>query len=233
MASEVDLCNTALSHIGDVAQVSTINPPDGSAQAAKCQVFYPIARDALLEMHDWGFATRRATLALASSNPSSTWLYAYAQPADMLNPLAVLDMAAADDTAVGLVPYGQWQETPLPGGGVNGYTPQPFVVEIAADGTELILTNQVNAVLRYVARVTDTTRFSPLFNMTLGWSLASMLAGPIIKGEAGHAEAIRCIQMAFGKDGASGWFGKAVASDANQRRNTTRDRHQVAWINGR
>ena len=37
-----------LGHIGDAATVSSINPPEGSAQAEHCARFYPIARDALL-----------------------------------------------------------------------------------------------------------------------------------------------------------------------------------------
>ena len=63
MASEVDICNLALAHLGDSATVASINPPEGSAQAEMCQRFYPIARDSLLEMHNWGFATRRKALA--------------------------------------------------------------------------------------------------------------------------------------------------------------------------
>ena len=34
MASDVDVCNLALSHIGDTANVASINPPDGSVQSA-------------------------------------------------------------------------------------------------------------------------------------------------------------------------------------------------------
>ena len=58
MASEVDICNLALGHLGDNATVSSISPPEGSAQAEHCARFYPIARDALLEMHNWNFAMR-------------------------------------------------------------------------------------------------------------------------------------------------------------------------------
>ena len=63
MASEVDICNLALSHLGDNATVASIDPPEGSAQAEHCSRFYPIARDTLLEMHNWNFSTRRAVLA--------------------------------------------------------------------------------------------------------------------------------------------------------------------------
>jgi hypothetical protein len=230
VASETDICNLALAHLGDSATVSSIDPPEGSAQAEHCARFYPIARDALLEMHDWGFATKRAILAQLS-NPSSQWAYCYAQPSDLVNTISVLDRYATDDTSVGMSYPTAWGEAPMTNGGV--YTPQAFQLETADDGTDILYTNQANALLRYVARVTDTTRFSPLFIQTLSWSLAAMLAGPVIKGEAGQGEAARCELIAFGRDGKSGKFGLAAASDAGQKRATTRDRQQVSWINAR
>jgi len=63
MASDVDLGNLMLSHLGDDATVTNLNPPEGSSQAEHVAVFFPIARDSLLEMHNWNFATRRAPLA--------------------------------------------------------------------------------------------------------------------------------------------------------------------------
>ena len=43
MATEVDICNLALAHLGDDATIATIKPPEGSAQAEKAARFYPIA----------------------------------------------------------------------------------------------------------------------------------------------------------------------------------------------
>ncbi|WP_288080813.1 hypothetical protein [Pseudomonas sp.] len=222
MASEVDICNLALAHLGDTATVSSINPPEGSAQAEHCARFYPIARDSLLEMHTWGFATTRVTLAsIGSSWPE--WKYCYAAPSDMLNALGILDPYASDDYAAGNN-YG-FTQTGVPLIGSGTYTPQPFAMESLPDGTPVIYTNQDGAVLRYTRTVTDTTLFSPLFIDALGWSLASYLAGPLIKGDAGAAEAKRCyaaFQLAFGK---------AAVSDANQRR--TQVSQNVAWVAGR
>ena len=44
-----------------------------------------------------------------------------------------------------------------------------------ANGNEVIYTNQANATLRYTGRVTDTTKFPPLFVDALGWLLAQGL----------------------------------------------------------
>jgi hypothetical protein len=231
VASEVDICNIALGHIGDAANIQSIAPPDGSAQAEHCQRFYPIARDSMLEMHDWGFATKRVALAQLSTNAASGWAFAYLQPADLINTVSILDPNASSDTSVGMsAPIG-WMETPLTNGGV--YTPQPFQLETSADGQDIILTDMPLAALRYTYRMSDTTRFSPTFVDCVGWYLASFLAGPIMKGSEGAKMAASCRMIAFGQDGRSGLFGRAAASDANQKKANTRDRHQVAWINGR
>jgi len=214
MASDVDICNLALSHLGDTATVASLDPPEGSAQAEHCARFYPIARDSLLEMHTWGFATKRVQLAqLGAGWPE--WDYAYAQPADALNILAVLPPDATDD----------YSQSNVPDSAGGTYVPQAFSCEIDANGADVIYTDQINAVLRYTAIVEDTTKFSPLFVMTLSWHLASMLAGPMLKGDAGAAEAKRCTAMM------QAYLSKAAVSDAQQRR--INPQHNVGWIAGR
>lgn len=218
MASEVDICNLALGHLGDTATVASLDPPEGSAQAEHCARFYPIARDSLLELHPWGFATRRVQLAqLGTGWPE--WDYSYAQPADALNIIAVLPPDASDDYSMGL----NSANVPLAAGGA--YVPKAFSCEINSEGKDVIYTDQEDAVLRYTALVTDTTKFSPLFVMTLSWHLASMLAGPIIKGDQGAAESKRCTAMM------QIYLSKATESDAGQRRITPQ--HNVGWMSGR
>lgn len=218
MASEVDICNLALGHLGDTGTVASLDPPEGSAQAEHCARFYPIARDSLLEMHPWGFATKRVQLAqLGTGWPE--WDYSYAQPADALNIIAVLPPDASDDYSMGL----NSANVPLAAGG--SYVPKAFSCEINSDGADVIYSDQEDAVLRYTALVTDTTKFSPLFVMALSWHLASMLAGPIIKGDQGAAEAKRCTAMM------QVYLSKATESDAGQRR--INPQHNVGWISGR
>ena len=79
--------------------------------------------------------------------------------------------------------------------------------------------------LRYQAKITDPSEFSSLFVITLAWHLASMLAGPIIKGDQGMAEAKRCTQMMTG-----------YLTTAKQQDNLHRDitvEHIVPWTSGR
>lgn len=222
MASEVDICNVALGHLGDNATVASLNPPEGSAQAEHCARFYPIARDALLEAHNWGFSMRRVALAQLV-NPWPEWRYAYALPTDSVNMLAVLDPGASDDYNM-LTPVDSYDPTIQPALS-SQYSPQPFTYETDASGVSIIYTNQANAVLRYTALVTDTTQFSPLFTTALTWLLASMLAGPVIKGDAGAAESQRCEAIA------KQYLAQATSSDANQR--SVRVQHVAPWVAGR
>jgi hypothetical protein len=221
MASEVDIANIALSRLGNRATVSSLDPPEGSPEAAHCASFYPIARDSLLEMHFWSFATRRVALALLSEAPPSEWQYAYAAPDDILKINAVTAIDASDDYSTGLQPpysvYGASNtETSF---GV--YTPQPYVRESLEDGSPVIYTNQETAAIRYTRRITDSTRFTPLFCDALGVLLASYLAGPILKGDAG-----RRIAQALRQE-AEMMLSRAAVSDANQRRASVA--HAVPW----
>lgn len=208
MASETDICNLALAHLGNVANVASIYPPEQSIEASLCARFYPMARDALLEMHPWGFATKRVTLAQISESWPE-WDYAYLQPSDAVNIIAILSDDAIDDYVTSNGASAISTNYAVGGG---SYVPQPFSCEVDSNGNQVIVTDQANAVLRYSAIVTDTTSFSPLFIMCLSWHLASMLAGPLIKGDAGAQQAQLCLsKMQY-------YFKEAIESDAGQRR---------------
>ena len=201
MASEIDIVNLALSRLGDDATVASLYPPEGSAQAEHGARFYPVARDTLLEMHHWGFATKRGTLAEFAGD-YGCWAYAYALPGDAIKILDVFAEGAGDDCSVA-----KYEREALP------------------NGVGAIYTNEPMATVRYIARITDTTKFSPLFVDALAWLLASYLAGPILKGDAGMAMAQRAAQMA------QMMFGRAAESDANQRRMSPE--HTPDWISAR
>jgi hypothetical protein len=174
VASDVDVCNLALSHLGNEALVQTITPPDGSAEADYCAKFFPVARDMMLEQFPWNFNTRRASLALISENTSGAWAYTYAVPNLMLKAWAVYLPDEIDD--------------------LNN---QPFIQETDSNGTPVIYSNVEDAVLKYGVRVTDTAKFSPLAVLACSRHLASFLAGPIIKGQTGAKIAEEQLKLAY------------------------------------
>lgn len=199
-APYVVIANLALGHLGDSATIASLDPPEGSPQAEHCAQFLPVARDVLLEMHAWHFAKRRARPALVSDEQVGPWRYTYAVPADCLKVLAVLPNTYCDE--------------------VNDA--QPFDREVGDADAPLIVTNVESAVLIYVKQVDDPTRFSPLFVEALAWLLASYIAGPMIKGDAGQA-ASQAAWASFLQ-----MYGRATGSSANQAKMDLH--HQAPWM---
>jgi len=186
VTSAVQICKLALGHLGDSADITSIAPPDGSVQAAQCAVFYPMARDSLLTMQDWSFATKRVELSLSANDPPDGWSFAYNLPADCLRPQVLLnDGADRDEDA------------------------QPFVIE-----GQTIYTHVENAWLRYTFAQVDAIRFPPLFVLALSRLLASMLAGPLIRGSEGRTLAKEHLALAVKID-----IPTAAASDKNSQNN--------------
>lgn len=183
MASESDICNLALAHLGSKPTVVSISPPEGGADASSAARFYPVARDVLLEMHAWRFATRRQDLALLSDTPPPGWAYTYALPA-CIRPVAVYPPGGRDDD------------------------PQDFLVETRADGAQVIYSNAAEATLKFVAQVSDSAKFSPLFTNALAWLLASYLSGPITKNSKVKEACYKMFMVEMAK---------ATSSDANAR----------------
>jgi len=160
MASKVDICNLALSHIAQGAiPITAIEPPDdGSFYAELCAQHYPLARDLALQMHEWIFATTRQKLA-SIANPSDQWAFAYDMPTGVIRPLALLPLGATNDNLG-----------------------QPYRIEMdALTDDQIVLTNTPEATMKYIRRMDDSTRYSPSFVMALSYLLAHFIAGPITK----------------------------------------------------
>jgi hypothetical protein len=153
MASPIDICNMALAHLGETPNLSSINPPEGSAHAESCARFYPIARDVALEAINWPFAMARVVLAELTPSPaSSEWQFAYALPADYVKAVGVVQPGVTDE--------------------------EQFSSRFVIEGS-VIYTNAPEATLRYVRKLTDTTKWSASFAQAVSWLLASYLAGAI------------------------------------------------------
>lgn len=188
MASVVQICNMALSHIGSEARVSSISPPDGSVEAGHCATFYDMARTEMLEPGNWFFALKRGPLAQVA-NLSTTWAYAYTKPSDCLRPLRILR------PSVGITVFTQdlvRRDLVVPSDDTDS-----SAYEIEGD---VIFTNEPDAVMVYTRDITDSTKFTPSFTSALSYMLASYLAGPIIKGNEGVrvGDAMRKLAMAAG-----------------------------------
>ena len=182
MASVVDICNTALGHVANSAELVSIDPPDGSAEADHCARYYPMARDECLAAFPWSFAIAREYLAELQDNPMvNIWGFAYQLPNALLRPLAVLQPGATNDSEA-----------------------RSYLIETAADGSQLLYTNVEAAILKYIYRQEDTAKFTPLFTVALATNLASYLAGPLVKDiklkQGLKAQALRELNEAAARD---------------------------------
>lgn len=235
MSSDVDICNLALGFLGDSANVDAIDPPEDSVEAEYCAKFYPIARDGLLNMHNWGFATKRTSPAQIAVPPESAgmWQYAYIAPGDCLTITRVFDPTSSDDLVSSIPqPYDGWwngsTSASTAPSGMGAVVPQPFSVETDANGDKIIYSNVAGAAISYTAQVTDTTKFGPSFVIALATLLSAYLAGPILKGSDGR-KAYMEIMRGFNAPG--GPLSIATMSDANERRVDMSS--TTPWLTGR
>ena len=82
--SDEQICSNALAMLGQgpITDLAGTNP-----HAIMCNSIYASTRDALLEEHAWGFATKRVALAVSTTTPESGYDYQFALPADCLRVL--------------------------------------------------------------------------------------------------------------------------------------------------
>lgn len=159
MASQIDIVNLALSHIGQKEWVADLNENSSAAQAVK--TVWTIAVRKVLRDAPWRFARRFATMATLASSPTTDWLYAYQQPSDCLVPRRVVAATGALAAVTRLEA-----------------SPQPFSTMSTGSGM-LVLCDKTPATLEYTAYVPDTAQWSDDFTMAFSLYLASLLAMPL------------------------------------------------------
>jgi hypothetical protein len=153
MATQVEICNEALTHIGAKNLITSIS--EQSKEASRLNAVWNRARDNVLQRHRWNFAKKQVALAIVSGVEVSGWDYVYAYPTDCVTPREL------------------WQED------VTG-DPIAFASAISADSdARYVLTNQESAELIYTARITQIATYSPPFCTVLAWELADMVCMPL------------------------------------------------------
>lgn len=172
MASEVTISNMALSHLGQVETVVSLSPPN-DVNAGRCARFYASARDEMLEAFNWSFAAKRATLANVTLD-TTAWGFKFAMPSDCLKARKLLPYGATDDST-----------------GIQ------YLIE-----GDFLYCNNENPTLLYTKRVTDTTKFTPMFTSSVSYRLSSFIAGPIVK-KMDVVQKMLQMAMSIGASGAS------------------------------
>lgn len=190
MASEVSVCNQALSRI----RAKSINSlTEASIEAQQCSLWYATVRDEAQEAHPWGFNRRTAALSQLAATDVFNWAYVYQYPPDCLYVDKLVrnyeQYTQQTGTTVGYYPRRVEELTPE-----DLTSPVVFEIQDADPDGKIIVANEPALRAVYRRRVTDPNRFSTQFTVALSALLASRIALAVIGGAAGKAEAKRNLE---------------------------------------
>ena len=216
--NQLGVVNLSLLAIGARAQVSSINPSDGSTAGDACSQLYQFVFEALARTARWNCLRKQATLSLLTANqgtpenplgttlPVTTqqpWLYAYALPPDCLamrfivptfpsagnNPISPALVAAASN---------------LPNGGQIPYQ-VAYSTDSGGNPIQVILTNQTQAQAVYTVNTSNPaiwdSQFTAAYVAAMGVYLVPALAGNIPLGQMAMKTANDLIAQARTADG--------------------------------
>lgn len=159
MASETEIANLAISHLGVGKEISDLTT-DRSQEALACRRFYATARDQVLRDFAWPFAMKTVALGLVEEDPNDEWGYSYRYPSDAVELRRIIS-GERNDNRQGRVPY-----------------------RIGRDASGLLIfTDEEDAELEYTLRETDTGRYPADFVMALSLRLAVYIAPRLTAGD--------------------------------------------------
>lgn len=180
MASEVEICKMALSHI----RAGSINSlTESSVQAQQCKLFYPLVRDQMLRDLAPHFAKRVRALAERSGDDIFNWAYSYQYPSDCLKVLKLRpnyeEVQQGEPTI-----YSRYRDLnyPIPDlDSAVSYEIQNI------DDNRVIVTNEQQVRADIIIRVEDPNLFDIQHIFALSYLLASELSIPLVGVEKGRA----------------------------------------------
>lgn len=212
--------NRSLLSIGARAQISSIQPSDGSTEADAAAVLFTPTFEALGRSAHWNCLRKQAVLSLLQAakgtpeNPDGTslplpptpWLYAYAQPPDCLRARFIVPSLPANGTP-SFTTYQNAAATWVPGA-----EQIPFSVAYSTDASgnpiQVILTNQDKAQLVYTVNQPNPIIWDSQFQAAMVASLAAYfvpalsLNMPLMQAQIALAQ--RIIDQARASDGNEG-----------------------------
>jgi len=158
-SSKTEICNIALSHLGQGQEIANIDT-ENSESANACRRFYELSKDEALRDINWPFATRFADLALVEEDPTEEWAYSYRYPTDCLKIRRILS-GNRNDSRQSRVPY-----------------------KIVQDDAGLLLyTDLEDATIEYTVREDNPGKYPVDFVSALSYKLAWYIAPRITKAD--------------------------------------------------
>jgi len=187
--SNIDVISQALARLGEPA-ITTITGSDLTDTEEKCAQLYAPTIRALLGMHDWSFASKRAALSVdGAATPINEWTYAYLLPSLQTERLGK-PRAVYNSTAV--------------------HAPKFFDYEIEQ---KWLLTNATTIVIEYTYLVPESL-WPGYFQAFVIEALAATLALPVTE-NASKEEWHQLKAFGTASDGGrGGLYGMARSADA-------------------
>lgn len=178
MATEVDICNQALSFIrGGFINSLT----EASTQARYCKSFFDDVRDTVLRDGSWNFATKIEPLALRTDDVYN-WVYCYQYPSDCMKVQRLIlnyEQFSADS---GVYRTRQYQDLGRPD--IDRFIKHKVM---NVNGEMVIVANEPDLRIQYTSKVTNMGLFPVDVRKAMAHLLASELAVPITGAQLGRA----------------------------------------------
>ncbi len=160
MLTKTEVANYALRKLGISKSIINIDT-ETTIEARILRDSFNMSITQLLDSHTWYFANKIAGLPLLRENPSRTWRYAYAIPADchIIRQISETDMFLYEEE------YPEYK--------------RPFELFFTPGGYE-VHTNVQNAVAKYTVSIPTDGPFINYFGRALGCQLAKDTAATLI-----------------------------------------------------
>lgn len=173
MASDLDIANMALFHLGVTGAPIADLVTDRTKEAKAVRRFFSQVREEALRDYPWGFATHIDQLALVEEEPTTEWLFAYRYPD---NCLTIRRMLPLSSTAVSFF-NAPTVRYPLIDKKLAKY-------RIGRDNVgKLVYTNMEAPVAEWTELLTDPTDYPPDFIQAMSLKLAMYIAPAVTGGD--------------------------------------------------
>ncbi len=149
--SKTEICNLAVSWLAGESIMSVDD--DQSLEARLCRANYDMSRRAVLEEREWTFAIKRDTLTPLAIASEFGYAYSFLVPPDLRRSIGVYSPAQADRA-------------------------QPEMLQHVLEDSH-IYANIAEIHIKYIWDLTNTNKFSGLFDQTLAAHIAANIAIPL------------------------------------------------------
>jgi hypothetical protein len=188
--SQLAIVNRALLSIGAQAQVSSINPSDGSTEGDAASVLFQPTFEMLGRAAQWNCLCKQASLSLFKAaqgtpeNPNGTtlplpptpWLYSYLYPSDCLRLRSIVPFLPPETAGSGtpMMTINNNAPTTIPNDGAIKFA-VAYDVDAQNNPIVVILTNQTQAQAIYTVNQSNPTIWDSMLQEAMVSSLAAFL----------------------------------------------------------